>query len=128
MQAAIDRVLETYGMMVNLTPEEEQATRRRLKIWRECKRTITRLPLRAFATCGVRTDLTGREGSYSAATRQVGSSIEPLGSVPRLCLGAIISSFSSVPLDDRLMSALLHIADLKSDVVLAKAPPSLWGD
>ena len=31
MQAAIDRVLETYGMMVNLTPEEEQATRRRLE-------------------------------------------------------------------------------------------------
>ena len=31
MQAAIDRVLETYGLMVNLTVEEEQATRRRLE-------------------------------------------------------------------------------------------------
>ena len=30
MQAAIDRVLETYGLMVNLTVEEEQATRRRM--------------------------------------------------------------------------------------------------
>ena len=29
MQAAIDRVMQTYGMMVNLTPEEEQATRRK---------------------------------------------------------------------------------------------------
>ena len=31
MQAAIDRVLETYGLMVNLTVEEEQAMRRRLE-------------------------------------------------------------------------------------------------
>ncbi len=31
MQAAIDRVLQTYGLMVNLTAEEEQATRRRLE-------------------------------------------------------------------------------------------------
>ena len=31
MQAAIDRVLQTYGLMVNLTTEEEQATRRRLE-------------------------------------------------------------------------------------------------
>jgi len=31
MQAAIDRVLQTYGLMVNLTVEEEQATRRRLE-------------------------------------------------------------------------------------------------
>jgi hypothetical protein len=31
MQAAIDRVLETYAMMVNLTTEEEQATRRKLE-------------------------------------------------------------------------------------------------
>ena len=29
MQAAIDRVLQTYGLMVNLTAEEEQATRRK---------------------------------------------------------------------------------------------------
>jgi hypothetical protein len=31
MQAAIDRVLQTYGMMVNLTAEEERATRRKLE-------------------------------------------------------------------------------------------------
>jgi hypothetical protein len=31
MEAAIDRVLETYGLMVNLTAEEELATRRRLE-------------------------------------------------------------------------------------------------
>ncbi|XIA63198.1 hypothetical protein ACFIOY_28825 [Bradyrhizobium sp. TZ2] len=31
MQAAIDRVLRTSGMMVNLTAEEEQAMRRRLE-------------------------------------------------------------------------------------------------
>ena len=31
MQAAIDRVMQTYAMMVNLTPEEEQATRQRLE-------------------------------------------------------------------------------------------------
>ena len=31
MQAAIDRVLQTYGLMVNLTAEEEQTTRRRLE-------------------------------------------------------------------------------------------------
>ena len=31
MQAAIDRVVETYAMMVNLTAEEEQATREKLR-------------------------------------------------------------------------------------------------
>jgi hypothetical protein len=31
MEAAVDRVLQTYAMMVNLTAEEEQATRRRLE-------------------------------------------------------------------------------------------------
>jgi hypothetical protein len=31
MQAAIDRVLQAYGMMVNLTSEEQQATRRKLE-------------------------------------------------------------------------------------------------
>src|SRR5258707_4436791 len=31
MQAAIDRVIQTYGMMVNLTSEEQQATRRKLE-------------------------------------------------------------------------------------------------
>jgi hypothetical protein len=30
MQAAIDRVMQTYGMLVNLTLEEEQATRERV--------------------------------------------------------------------------------------------------
>ena len=31
MQAAIDRVMQAYTMMANLTPEEAQATRERLK-------------------------------------------------------------------------------------------------
>jgi hypothetical protein len=31
MQAAIERVLQTYAMMVNLTSEEKQATRRKLE-------------------------------------------------------------------------------------------------
>ena len=30
MQAAIDRVMQTFTMMTNLTPEEAQATRERL--------------------------------------------------------------------------------------------------
>jgi hypothetical protein len=30
MQAAIDRVMKTYGMMVNLTAEEEQSARKRV--------------------------------------------------------------------------------------------------
>ena len=30
MQEVIDRVMRTYGMMVNLTPEEEHAARKRL--------------------------------------------------------------------------------------------------
>ena len=31
MQAAIDRVMQTYAMMVNLTPEEEEVTRQKLE-------------------------------------------------------------------------------------------------
>ena len=31
MQAAIDRVMQTYAMMVDLTPEEEEVTRQRLE-------------------------------------------------------------------------------------------------
>lgn len=30
MQAAIDRIMQTFTMMTNLTPEEAQATRERL--------------------------------------------------------------------------------------------------
>jgi hypothetical protein len=30
MQAAVDRVMKTYGMMVNLTPEEAQLARERV--------------------------------------------------------------------------------------------------
>jgi hypothetical protein len=30
MQAAVDRVLKTYGMIVNLTPDEERATREKV--------------------------------------------------------------------------------------------------
>ena len=30
MQAAIDRVMQTYGMLVNLTVQEEQETRQRV--------------------------------------------------------------------------------------------------
>jgi hypothetical protein len=30
MQSAIDRVMQAYALMVNLTPEEEQTTRERL--------------------------------------------------------------------------------------------------
>ena len=30
MEKVIDRVMRTYGMMVNLTPEEEQSARERL--------------------------------------------------------------------------------------------------
>ena len=30
MQAAIDRVMQTYAMMVSLTPEEEEVTRQKL--------------------------------------------------------------------------------------------------
>ena len=31
MQAAIDRVMQTYAMMVSLTPEEEEVTRQKLE-------------------------------------------------------------------------------------------------
>ena len=31
MQEAIDRVMQAYTMIANLTPEEEQATRERLR-------------------------------------------------------------------------------------------------
>jgi len=31
MQAAIDRVMQTYAMMVNFTPEEEEVTRQKLE-------------------------------------------------------------------------------------------------
>lgn len=31
MQSPIDRVMQAYGMMVNLTPEQERATRARLE-------------------------------------------------------------------------------------------------
>jgi hypothetical protein len=30
MQAAVDRVMKTYGMMVNLTPDAERAARERV--------------------------------------------------------------------------------------------------
>jgi hypothetical protein len=30
MQAAVDRVMKTYGMIVNLTPDEERAARERV--------------------------------------------------------------------------------------------------
>lgn len=30
MQSPIDRVMQAYGMMVNLTPEQERATREKL--------------------------------------------------------------------------------------------------
>lgn len=30
MQAAVDRVMKTYGMIVNLTPDEEKAARERV--------------------------------------------------------------------------------------------------
>lgn len=31
MQAAVDRVMQTYAMMVDLTPEEEEVTRQKLE-------------------------------------------------------------------------------------------------
>jgi hypothetical protein len=31
MQAAVDRVMQTYAMMVHLTPEEEEVTRQKLE-------------------------------------------------------------------------------------------------
>ena len=31
MQTSIERVMQTYGMMVNLTPEQEDAARSRLE-------------------------------------------------------------------------------------------------
>jgi hypothetical protein len=33
MQAAIDRVMQTYGMIVNLTPEEERNIRERVAMF-----------------------------------------------------------------------------------------------
>jgi hypothetical protein len=30
MQSAIDRVIQTYGMLVNLTPEQEEAAREKV--------------------------------------------------------------------------------------------------
>jgi hypothetical protein len=30
MQAAVDRIMKTYGMIVNLTPDEERAARARV--------------------------------------------------------------------------------------------------
>ncbi len=31
MQAAVDRMMQTYAMMVDLTPEEEEVTRQKLE-------------------------------------------------------------------------------------------------
>jgi hypothetical protein len=33
MQAAIDRVMQTYGMIVNLTLDEERATREKVSVF-----------------------------------------------------------------------------------------------
>ena len=62
MQAAIDRVLQTYGLMVNLTAEEEQATRRRLeKHLAGMQADDNALAVRAFAICADQTVLRGEE-------------------------------------------------------------------
>ncbi|MCK1518082.1 hypothetical protein IVB22_37495 [Bradyrhizobium sp. 190] len=37
MQAAIDRVMQTYGMMVNLTPEQEAEARQKVSNFLEEK-------------------------------------------------------------------------------------------
>ena len=33
MQAAIDRVMKTYGLLVNLTPQQQQAAREKVSIF-----------------------------------------------------------------------------------------------
>ena len=62
MQEAIDRVMQAYTMIANLTPEEAQATRERLSsIWPEWTLTKRRLRLRGFAICADQTVLRGEE-------------------------------------------------------------------
>ena len=62
-QATIDRVMQTYAMMVDLTPKEEEVTRQRLErsIWPEWTLTKRGLRLRGFAICADQTVLRGEE-------------------------------------------------------------------
>lgn len=59
MQAAIDRVMQTFTMMARLTPEEMQVALERLtarlKGWMLTKR---RSPLRGFAICAEQVGVT----------------------------------------------------------------------
>ena len=66
MQAAIDRVLQTYGLMVNLTAEEEQATRRETSGGNASGRE---------GACGRGTSLFARTRPCCAATNGEGSNM-----------------------------------------------------
>ena len=62
MQAAIDRVMQTYAMMVNLTRRGAGHAAKDLKsIWPEWTLTKRRLRLRGFAICADQTVLRGEE-------------------------------------------------------------------
>ena len=62
MQAAIDRVIQTYGMMVNLTPKRSKPRGKDLRnIWPEWTLTKRRLRLRDFAICADQAVLRGEE-------------------------------------------------------------------
>jgi hypothetical protein len=62
MQATVDRVMQTYAMMVDLTPEEEEVTRQELeRFWPEWTLTKRRLRLRGFAICADQAVLRGEE-------------------------------------------------------------------
>ena len=62
MQAAIDRVMQAFTMMANLTPEEAQATREKLRAHLAgMVATKRRLRLRVFAICADQAGLRGEE-------------------------------------------------------------------
>ena len=69
MQAAIDRVLQTYGLMVNLTAEEEQATRRRLE------KHLAGMQRGRKGACGRGTSLFARTRPCCAAKNGEGSNM-----------------------------------------------------
>ena len=63
MQAAIDRVMQAFTLMANLTPEEAASHTAKdwRSIWPEWTLTKRRLRLRDFATCADQTVLRGEE-------------------------------------------------------------------
>jgi hypothetical protein len=70
MQAAIDRVMHTYGMIVNLTPEQEQIAREKSQVFSRAPKLMTKPNWRSrdFAICAPQKNAVNEMTAFSRKT------------------------------------------------------------